>query len=735
MGLLTCGTALTWSETKKHARYIQTEGIKQFVYLHRTLNSRTKHTLKWGDEIEYTLVRLNPVTRDVQLFLGASELLQKLRAVDVKGNQFIWQPEYADYMVEGLPGIPFGQLLHAFSTVEPNMCKRRKQLESCLPKDCFALTLTTFPRLGCPDFCYPPAFPTPRDGVSKSLFFPDRAINQGHPRFNQVYQLPDDFLTLDRLGPGLMLHVYRDTLTPNPFVENLDAFHDGSDPDAASAALPDHVYLDAMGFGMGCSCLQITFQSCCIDEARILYDQLATICPILMALSAASPAIRGYLLDTDCRWSIISASVDDRTEEERGLKPLVNDRFVIPKSRYDSISSICLLWAKPTTISSLFDEGVDEPLAKHVAHLFIRDPVSVFSERLIVPEDEEFVDHFENIQSTNWQSMRFKPPPLNTSIGWRVEFRPLELQLTDFENAAFVTFVLLISRTILRLKLNLLIPISKVDENMRTAVKRDAVLQEQFYFRRGHLLSTGGSPTELTLACSKFRRTRSYSIIQNHAEHQSISDDSTQAINFCKLPDAHCPVSDNSEVNPDDTYTLMSINEIMNGSPTFPGLIPLVRHYVHMIGGDPVVVCLVHRYLDFLERRASGDLMTTAAWMRSRIRAHPDYRFDSRVSRSINTDLMQECCAITRGELRPPELLPSLNECTMSTGKPCYLRFSCRQCCVDHSPVKSTDSSANTTTAIVPETNDGSCIRTSIEWVSSPFSIWPKSISLSHLAL
>lgn len=51
---------------------------------------------------------------------------------------------------------------------------------------------------------------------------------------------------------------------------------------------------------------------------------------------------------------MIAGSVDDRTEEERGLKvrdtlqcsstaaddlvqPLKNDRFVIPKSRYDSV--------------------------------------------------------------------------------------------------------------------------------------------------------------------------------------------------------------------------------------------------------------------------------------------------------------------------------------------------------------------------------------------------------------
>lgn len=48
------------------------------------------------------------------------------------------------------------------------------------------------------------------------------------------------------------------------------------------AAKPDCVYLDAMGFGMGCCCLQLTFQACNIDEARILYDQLTPLCPIMV---------------------------------------------------------------------------------------------------------------------------------------------------------------------------------------------------------------------------------------------------------------------------------------------------------------------------------------------------------------------------------------------------------------------------------------------------------------------
>lgn len=40
---------------------------------------------------------------------------------------------------------------------------------------------------------------------------------------------------------------------------------------------------------------------------------------VQLALSAASPIYRGFLADTDCRWNVIAASVDDRTREERGL--------------------------------------------------------------------------------------------------------------------------------------------------------------------------------------------------------------------------------------------------------------------------------------------------------------------------------------------------------------------------------------------------------------------------------
>ncbi|KAJ7403482.1 glutamate--cysteine ligase catalytic subunit [Willisornis vidua] len=324
-------------------------------------------------------------------------------------------------------------------------------------------------------------------------------------------------------------------------------------------------------------CSQVTFQACSISEARYLYDQLATICPIVMALSAASPFYRGYVSDIDCRWGVISASVDDRTREERGLEPLKNNHYRISKSRYDSIDSYLSecgekyndidLTIDKDIYEHLIKEGIDHLLAQHIAHLFIRDPLTLFEERIHLDDANES-DHFENIQSTNWQTMRFKPPPPNSDIGWRVEFRPMEVQLTDFENSAYVVFVVLLTRVILSYKLDFLIPLSKVDENMKVAQKRDAVRQGMFYFRKD--ICKGGN---------------------------AVVDG--------------CGSAQNGTGTDTEEYTLMSIDTIINGKEgVFPGLIPILNSYLENMEVDVDTRCTILNYLKLIKKRASGVLGT-----------------------------------------------------------------------------------------------------------------------------
>ncbi|CAG9859161.1 unnamed protein product [Phyllotreta striolata] len=618
MGLLTEGSPLSWEETKKNAQHVREHGITQFINLYKKLRDREGDILKWGDEVEYIIVKFLDDKQQCKVSLRSHELLTILNQKELEdptGVNSLWRPEYGSYMIEGTPGKPYGGLLAHFNIVEANMRNRRKEVTELLNSDEAILSITSFPRLGSEDFTYPPTKPTPDQGATRSLFFPDEAIYNGHPRFKTLSR---NIRMRRGEKVAINLPVFRDKNTKIPVDDSYKH---------SKAALKDHVYMDAMGFGMGCCCLQLTFQACNITEARTLYDQLTPLCPIMLAFTAASPLYRGFVTDVDCRWNVISHSVDCRTEEERGLKPLNENKFVINKSRYDSIDSylspqgekyndIPLLYNEED-YKKLVDNGIDHLLAGHIAHLFIRDTVSLFSEK-VHQNDEEDSDHFENIQSTNWQTMRFKPPPPHSTIGWRVEFRPCEAQITDFENAAIVCFVVLLTRVILSYQLNFLIPISKVDENMQKAQKRNAAREEKFWFRRD--ITTHVSPPAAAECCRAG--------------------------------------TTNWDIKECDMFGQMTVNEIINGKPgEFPGLISLINNYLSGMDVDADTHCTIQQYLKFIQRRASGEILTTASWIRKYVTEHPDYRNDSVVSEKINYDLMKTINAIQKGDKYCPLLL------------------------------------------------------------------------------
>lgn len=271
----------------------------------------------------------------------------------------------------------------------------------------------------------------------------------------------------------------------------------------------------------------------------------------------------------------------------------------------------------------LLNGGMDELLATHFAHLFIRDPIVIFSEDL-KELDSNKTDHFENLQSTNWQHMRFKPPPHDKDTGWRVEFRPMEIQITDFENAAFSIFIVLVTRAILSFDLNFYIPIPLTTHNMETAHARNAVLERKFFFRNDPLLPR---PIKSTNGLA------------------SASGTNTPGLLPSRPPTPFGPV--------EDEYSLMTIDEIINGQSNdlgFPGLVPLVESYLSSMNVDVETRCELARYLDLIRKRASGQLWTGAKWIRHFVRSHPEYRKDSVVGERICYDLLKAVEEITRLE-------------------------------------------------------------------------------------
>lgn len=183
----------------------------------------------------------------------------------------------------------------------------------------FPITLTTYPRLGVPGVFTDPHFPVSGPKL-RSQFVPDEIANP-HIRF------PTLAANIRwRRGRKVQVNVpiFHDKNTPNPWKDptvNYDLHQWPEDDDVRNGASPDNfIHMDAMAFGMGSCCLQITFQAKNIIEGRRMYDQLSPIGPIMLALTAATPIYKGFLADTDVRWNQISRAVDCRTAEELGEK-------------------------------------------------------------------------------------------------------------------------------------------------------------------------------------------------------------------------------------------------------------------------------------------------------------------------------------------------------------------------------------------------------------------------------
>ncbi|CEH18307.1 glutamate-cysteine ligase catalytic subunit [Ceraceosorus bombacis] len=688
MGLLSLGTPLSWPDTKPLAEHVREHGITQFLHLWEQIKDRRGDGLLWGDEIEYIVVSFDDEQADARLSLRQAEILKVLAESHADaanklpgdaaagGHVPTFHPEYGRFMLESTPGAPYGVTPRDLRTVEANMRLRRRIARSHLLPHELPVTLTSFPRLGVTDrpFTDPPL--EANGSASRSLFLPDEVINP-HARFPT---LTANIRQRRGAKVAINMPIFHDELTPRPFVDpsipwDRQLFPEDKEA-RAGAALPDHIYMDAMGFGMGCCCLQVTFQACSVQEARTVYDQLVPVGPLLLALTAASPAYRGYLANVDCRWNVISAAVDDRTREERGLEPLKESRMLMQKSRYDSVDSYISqdpanrpeyndnpLPVDEKVKTRLEKAGIDPLLATHLAHLFIRDPLVIFSE-MVDLDDHQSMDHFENIQSTNWQTMRFKPPPPGGQIGWRVEFRSMEVQVTDFENAAFSIFIVLLTRAILSFHLNFYMPISKVDVNMKRAHIRDAVNTQKFYFRKEVFRSKPRHHArDSSVSGRGGRGTPRGSRAPSPNRGATSSANGAAASNGVKSPFPRTSTSSRAaspEPTPvEEEYDEFTLNELMNGKDgSFPGLITLVYNYLDSLTMDVETRCELGIYLDLVSKRASGELITAATWIRNFVRTHPEYKKDSVVSAKVNYDMIKQLNAIERGEVDAPGFLP-----------------------------------------------------------------------------
>jgi len=698
MGFLNIfGRVLEYDESKPFFKIIKDNFIDLVINaLKKETNCRYP---LFGFEFEFQKIKIDNEKKHVYIDLTAQDDILKSSKYNLH-SEFQISHEYGGWMIESIHNNPFN--FHEIEKIPKTVENLYNYLKNKIGENKI-LSLTTFPMLGVGKYFLESDYykgikeqmkldeKITEDEIkkivekeenifsnpySKSIYLSDMIINR-HPRFSGLTKN-----IRNRRGKKveIKIPIFKDTKTNLNSISNSNSINSNSinsnlinsnsinsnsinfnsNSNSINSNLnsinsnsinfnpnfepfPGYVHMDCMGFGMGCCSLQVTVGACSLNSATFVYDNLIPFTPIFLAMSSASPIFKGKITDFDNRWEIISESVDDRTDEERDL----NSPKYIEKSRYSPVYSYISdskysydfnndykkFPINQDYYNKLIKNGIPSKLAEHFCNLLVRDPLVIFSEKINI-NDKSDMSHFENLNSTNWNSLRFKlPRQSDGDTCFKIEIRTLDLQISPYENTAMIILLLLVYTLILCSNdVNFIIPISKVDENFRRAYKRDSINSQKFWWR----INCFNDEKLLEINCINCKRFKN-------------SNQNSNLINLIKNEEKKI-----SYENDQNNIKELTINEIFNGCKkyNYPGLIIYFKKIMNFM----FKTNKMNSYIDFIEKRAKGELWTDAKYIRNFVLNHPNYKKDSIVTDEINFDLIKHVLKIQNGEIKPKEI-------------------------------------------------------------------------------
>ena len=276
MGFLAdVGQTLNFYESKPFLEYIKQHGIVQFILLLKKFKDDKKDKVFWGDEIEFHLLHIDPITKLPKLQPNTEYLFHS-----PPQQNFSLQVEFGAWMVEVVPTAPY-EIDGDPNPVYNNMKERREKIKVLCKEGDVLFAGSVYPMMGVNDY-FVPRIKDEEEGeedeeekdpfyddvnpASKSIFVSDELINP-HPRFSTMAENI-------RLRRGekvcIQMPIYKDEKT--------------SMEKTKEEPYPGFIYMDAQHFGMGNGCLQLTYGTKDIDEARYLTDQLAVFSSIMVCI-------------------------------------------------------------------------------------------------------------------------------------------------------------------------------------------------------------------------------------------------------------------------------------------------------------------------------------------------------------------------------------------------------------------------------------------------------------------
>lgn len=250
MGQLIEGDPLSYEQMRAVLAYIRIHGAIQFLNIWKRMKVLENDELKFGDEVECGIFRIDPGQKTVKVSCRGAEINHLLngkeREFQHESEGCSWHAEFGAWMVESTPSRPYSHWANDMLRVERNLMLRRRRLLSALRENEIAPTVTCFPLMGVGDFIADAQeFAAPH---SQSIFVPDYIINP-HPRFATLVRN-----IRARRGKKVDIRVplYRDVNTPE-FSDN--GGRDYPLPEGYRLEEGPEIYMDCMAFGMGMCCL------------------------------------------------------------------------------------------------------------------------------------------------------------------------------------------------------------------------------------------------------------------------------------------------------------------------------------------------------------------------------------------------------------------------------------------------------------------------------------------------
>lgn len=625
----------TWSSIKNDLPDIRRQNISVLSKLWSEVHHVVERDPKWGDEVEYLLVSIDPDTRRPTLFTGTAELLKRFHD-EHPISHFDLESEAYKFMLESAPSSPYGSSLKQalqvethlrsryvevvaaigdFHCFEADLHERRATIQSMLTAGTHVFTISSFGLLQ-----------VDHGGVDRE--HRDRHTAEGLLTDDSRYQSVVD--TIFQRSNG-----FPTTSIPKRVPQ--------PDTTQSSRTESDAVVLDNPIYGVGSCGLQITFGVRDLQETLFLHDQLSIIAPLTTALTAASPILKGAFVSTDARFDHTGSVVDDRQSEDLtptprwSLSPLYLQE--LPEVRALNQTSRLTTDVEKQCTKQFEAEGIPSLLSEYLAYTVCRPPllhpklVSDDSDATKRTGDttelsEAKISRLESHLSNLYPAVRLKLPtwPLaDNSLPWRLEFRAMEVPLNDFECAAMLVFLRLLKQAILDFRLELRIPMRLLEENMDRAHAAGAVRSQKFWFNVSNKLE----PSPLRQQVNGEYSSPGFGITELSSDEiingQSQSQSPSQPAN-----------SNGSHETP----------PIRKTKP-YPGLLHYIRQTLTTTatneGLSETEVTKFEKYLTFISKRASGAISTPAQWTRDFIAGHPEYKGQGDVSPEVYHDML---CAI-----------------------------------------------------------------------------------------